>query len=149
VGGIPGVFPLPFCRDFRIGFALREHGYKKVIDEALIVPHIAPSKMSEFCRLRRDRGRFVALDNYYFKGMSLQYMLFRTVAKTMWYSLRVLLLIPVLFEARRLARFSIRRKRDIFPLTLLVILDWFNRVQGEYKGWIALVRTENRGQPWK
>jgi len=144
VGGIPGNFPLPFCRDFRIGFALRQHGCKKVIDETLIVPHIAPSILSGFCRLRRARGRFVALDNYYLKGMGLCRVLIRTIAKAIWYSVRVLLIIPILLEGRRLARFSARGSRDILPLAGLAILDRFSRIIGELEGWLALVRLKNK-----
>jgi glycosyltransferase involved in cell wall biosynthesis len=144
VGGIPGDFPLPFCRDFRIGFALRQRGYKKIIDETLIVPHIAPSTLSVFCRLRRARGRFVALDNYYLKGMRLRRVLIRPIAKTVWYSVRVLLIIPILLEGRRLARFSARGSRDILPLAGLTILDWFSRIIGELEGWLALVRLKNK-----
>lgn len=147
VGGIPGDFPLPFCRDFRVGFALREHGYKKVVDETLVVPHIAPSRLGEFCRLRQTRGRFAALDNHYIEGMSLGYVFLRIIAKTMWYSARVLLIIPILLEGRRLAHFSARGSRDILPLAGLVILDWFYRIIGEFNGWLALVRLKNGGQP--
>ncbi len=106
VGGIPGNFPLPFCRDFRIGFALREHGYKKVIDDfLLVIPHIAPSDIRVFCITRRARGRFVALDNYFIKGMGIGIVLFRPIAKAIWYSLQVMLIIPILLEGRRLTRF--------------------------------------------
>ena len=143
VGGIPGDFTLPFCRDFRIGFALRDHGYKKVIDDTLVVPHIAPSRLSDFCRIRRARGRFVALDNHYFKGMGLSRVLIRTIVKAIWYSVRVLLVISIILEGRRWARFSVRGRRDILPMAALVILDWFNRIIGEFEGWFALVRLKN------
>jgi glycosyltransferase involved in cell wall biosynthesis len=139
VGGIPGHFPLRFCRDFRIGFALREYGFKKVIDETIILPHIAPSTMDVFCNIRRARGRFVALDNYWFKKMGLSHVLLRIIAKAIWCTLRVVLIIPILFEGRRLARFSARKKNDILPLAGLIFLDWYNRIIGEFQGWSALV----------
>jgi glycosyltransferase involved in cell wall biosynthesis len=145
VGGIPGDFPLPFCRDFRIGFALHAHGFKKIIDENLVVPHIAPYDLSVFCQLRRARGRFVALDNFWVKKMGLSLILFRIVAKVTWYSASVFMIIPLLFDAIRLANFSARRHHDILPLAGLVFMDWFNRIIGEFQGWLALVRLKKKG----
>ena len=140
VGGIPGDFPLPFCRDWRIGVLLNTHGYEKVIDETLVVPHIAPARLGEFWRIRRARGRFAALDNYYFQEMSAVRLLVWNVGKAAWRLLRVFALVPLLLEGRRLASFSTHGNADIVPLALLRAIDWFSQSIGEMDSWMAICR---------
>ena len=65
IGLIPGDFSARFCRDWLLGKRLGEAGYKKVIDYSIIVPHKSPDNFSDYWRVRKARGRFGSLMQYF------------------------------------------------------------------------------------
>lgn len=140
VGLIPGDFPIPFCRDWLLGMKLRQK-YKKIIDTSIIVAHIAPYKFKEFWQVRKNRGKFSTLFQYFIgtvdfnkvkKGYSFQevikrrsliYLILRTLIKHTKMIAELMFIIPSFWKCFRMTRFSPKRGKDIIPFF------WANAIQ--------------------
>jgi GT2 family glycosyltransferase len=92
VGGIPGDFPVPFCRDWRLGEALGKAGFRKVTDLTIRVPHRVAETFGPFWRNQVWRGTMVAPASHYLGGRTLVTVCGREIARALRTVLRLLFL---------------------------------------------------------
>jgi glycosyltransferase involved in cell wall biosynthesis len=161
VGMIPGDFPFPFCRDWVLGKKLGEK-YKKVIDRSIVVPHIAPHTFKDFWRMKKNRGRFAFLFNYFIGSVSMKKLMngkpfeqlitkyslsiltLRTVAKTVRDSIEIGLVFPVLRKCIKIAKFSPRGLKDVPLFSLTDIIQRAAFTAGEWGALWDIVRLKMR-----
>jgi Glycosyl transferase family 2 len=114
-GLIPGDFPVPFCRDWRLGAALSAAGYRQVIDLAIPMRHIVPGTLGAYWRHSMWRGSMLAPTARYFGGRSVKMIALREVLRAVRTLTLNLLVVPGLLRAARMTRFSPRGRRDLLP----------------------------------
>lgn len=149
VGMIPGNFPVPFCRDWLLGMKLRGK-YKKVIDRSIVVSHIAPQRFKEFWRVKKNRGRFAFLFNFFIgtvsmkklidgeslenavKKYSLNILILRTILKTIRNIGEVFLIFPVLWKCLKISNYSPNKKRDIIQFFWAYFIQSLAFMVGEW-----------------
>jgi glycosyltransferase involved in cell wall biosynthesis len=162
VGMIPGNFPLPFCRDWLLGKRLGEK-YRKAIDRSIIVSHIAPHTFRDFWRVRKSRGRFAFLFNFFIgsvsmkrlkdgrpleeivKKLSLKMLILRTFCKTIKRIAEICLVFPVLWRSFKISRYSPRKKRDIIPFLWANIIQILAFMLGEWSACFEVHRCKRLG----
>lgn len=134
VGLIPGDFSVRFCRDWTLGRRLRDAGYKKVIDRNIVVTDKAPGSFGEFWEVRKARGRFGSLAQYFLWRRPLLFLIPKFAAKHVILALQFLLLLPALLHASALAKYSHRLIKDILPFFGVYFLQECARAKGEWDG---------------
>jgi hypothetical protein len=95
IGAIPGDFPVPFCRDWRLGEALGRAGFRKVTDLTIRVPHRAPDRFATFWRNQVWRGTMVAPSTYYLGQRALTVVAAREAARALRTIVRLAVLAPL------------------------------------------------------
>jgi glycosyltransferase involved in cell wall biosynthesis len=138
VGFIPGDFNVRFCRDWMLGGKLRDAGFKKVIDLAIVVTHKAPATIEEYWRVRVARGRFGAFTQHYIYGRNRAHLAAKFLAK---HALRVIGLITLVYPAfvsMRIARRSSRPLQNFLPFFYAYVLQDIARMVGEWQGVLRL-----------
>lgn len=95
IGGIPGDFPVPFCRDWRLGEALGRAGFRKVTDLTIRVPHRAPDRFATFWRNQVWRGTMVAPSTHYLGQRTLAVVAARESARALRTVVRLAVLAPL------------------------------------------------------
>lgn len=134
VGYIPGNFPIKFCRDWMLGKKLGQAGYKKIVDLSIVVPHKAPADFQEYWRVRKARGRFGSLMQYYLLRRNLGYLVIKFVLKDVLTALKFLTIIPVFYKSFRVSRYSASGLSDLFPFFGAYLVQETARVVGEWEG---------------
>lgn len=161
IGLIPGDFPIPFCRDWLLGEKLEEK-YKKVIDSSIVVQHIAPYTLKDYWRVRKNRGKFAFLFNYYIgtismkklwehnesvekatKKYSLNMIVLRTILKTVFNISRILLVFPVLLRSIKISKYSYKKKKDVIPFFWADVIQNIAFATGEWSAYLAVRRYNN------
>lgn len=160
VGLIPGNFPIPFCRDWLLGMKLRQK-YKKVIDNSIIVSHIAPYKFKEFWQVRKNRGKFSTLFQFFIgivdfnkmkKGYylseiirkrSLTYLVLRTLIKHTKKVIELILIFPLLWKCYRMTKYSARKRKDFIPFCMAYLIQTIAVITGEWSSYIEILKKEN------
>lgn len=145
VGFIPGDYPVTFCRDWFLGKALHEAGFKKVIDRSIMVTHRAPERFPEYWRVRRARGRFSALTQRFILKRPPPSLVLRFLAKDALIVLHFVTVLPAAVAVARMARFSPRPVRDFFLLFWPYLVQELGRALGEWEGWFMALRMEREG----
>jgi glycosyltransferase involved in cell wall biosynthesis len=146
LGGIPGDFPLPFCRDWLFGFRLQKAGLRKHIDTSIVARHVAPASLSDYWRVRRTRGYISALFKFFLDGVPLPLLPLRILLKNVRFVGGALLVVPVAIESVRAAAYSPRGKRDVAGFMLANVLERFAFAAGEWRGFAALLGALRAGQ---
>ena len=116
----PSGFPIPIeaGEDVRFVDELRQLGCKGIIDDGIVIQHIAPSSFSEFWRVRKGRGAGtpqvrIYLDNWSF--IKLFSVLFLKLAIRL---LKIITLVPGFLYASKLARLSPQKSKLLEALKL-------------------------------
>jgi glycosyltransferase involved in cell wall biosynthesis len=139
LGGIPGDFPIPFCRDGLFGIRLQEAGLRKRVDTTIVAMHIAPAALGDYWRVRRTRGYISALFKFFLDGVPLPLLAPRIALKQLRAVGGALVVFPVAIESVRAAAYSPRRGRDVAGFMLANVLERFAYAAGEWRGFAALV----------
>ncbi len=134
VGGIPGDFSVKFCRDWLLGAKLKEAGFKKVIDLSIIVYHKAPDNFREYWRVRKARGRFGSLMQYFLYKKSILFLFLKFLAKDALFLFRFLLVLPVFVKIARISLHSQNPLRDFFLFYYAYFIQEIARCIGEWEG---------------
>jgi glycosyltransferase involved in cell wall biosynthesis len=138
VGLIPGDFPIRFCRDWFLGKRLNEAGFKKVIDRSIIVTHKAPDNFKEYWQVRKVRGRFSALTQYFLLKKSRKFLAMKFLVKHSLFILEFILVIPVLLKIFKIASFSKNFFRDFFLFLHAYFIQRMAFILGEWQGWLII-----------
>lgn len=134
VGLIPGDFSVRFCRDWFFGRKLKEAGYKKVIDRSIIVTHKAPDNFPEYWRVRKARGRFGALTQYFLLEKNKAFLFFKFFIKDILTALYFLLIFPAVFKVFRISCHSEKSCKDFFPFLYAYFIQRLSFIIGEWEG---------------
>lgn len=134
VGLIPGDFPLRFCRDWMLGKKLSDAGYKKIIDLSIIVTHKAPDNFREYWRVRKARGRFSSLTQYFLLKKNRLFLFFKFLAKDLLFLLKFLTIFPALFKVGQISRYSEKPIKDFFIFYYVYFAQELARAVGEWEG---------------
>lgn len=118
VGFIPGSYSMRFCRDWMLGERLARAGYRGVTDRSIVVCHRAPEGIRATFRTRRTRGRFSALFRLCISRHSVWRVSITALARAMILACRVVLVAPLLLNARRLDKLSPKGAGDLLPFVL-------------------------------
>lgn len=128
-------YPLRFCRDWLLGKNLTERGYKKIYDSSIIVEHKQPDNFKEFWAVRKTRGRFGPLKQYFMDKRSLPFLFIKLLAKDAVFVLRFAVLIPAVLRVFKIARYSEKGLlKDFFPIFYAYFIQESARVVGEWEG---------------
>jgi glycosyltransferase involved in cell wall biosynthesis len=105
VNYIPGDFPIPFCRDWRLGESLERVGYKRHVASEILIDHRAHDSLAEFWSVRVARASWAPLAACAFRERSTRSIVIREFAR----QLTGVLLIATLFIPLRRALSLSRR----------------------------------------
>jgi glycosyltransferase involved in cell wall biosynthesis len=136
IGFIPGDFPVRFCRDWLLGKKLGEAGYKKLIDYSIVVSHKSPDNFKDYWRVRKARGRFSALTQYYLLGKPSWLLFFKFLFKNLMWLLEFILIFPVGIKIYKISRFSNRKFKIFFPFLFAYFVQKISFIWGEWSGLI-------------
>lgn len=143
VGLFPETHPIPLCagEDAIFSGSLERHGYRKAINRSIVVPHVAPHRLSAYWSQRYGRGRGVPLRLHLVDGVPLwllrPYILWNLLTTVG----RILLVVPVLIYAGRLALHSPRKQLDILPFAFARVIEIVANRVGEWVGYRELARV--------
>jgi glycosyltransferase involved in cell wall biosynthesis len=143
VGYIPGDFPVPFCRDYMFGAALKKAGFVRHIDMDIKMEHIWPDRLKTFWANQVHRGAHAAPTFYYFKRRSIVLMILREFLKLARTFGLYLLIFPKIIDVIRLSKYVDSRRR-FTPLVLMLVdcVDDWATVIGNFKGIARVLRAE-------
>lgn len=143
VGGIPGAFKKQFCRDWLLGVNLNKAGFKKIVDKSILVTHKAPETFQEYWKVRKARGRFGALNQFYIFKKSKIYLFLKFKLKSFVVFLKFLTIIPAFYRVYKISQFSERRLMDFFPFLIAYFIQELARCVGEWQGFGVIVNNAN------
>jgi glycosyltransferase involved in cell wall biosynthesis len=144
VGYIPGYFPVPFCRDWKIGEALNRAGFKKHIDLNIPMEHVTPDTLKTYWHNQIWRGTFSSPHAYYFGHKPLPIILLREVLKAGRAALCYLLVVPALITAARISTHTNRGWRAVPSLFWAGLVQSVATSVGNFKGFKQLTDTLRR-----
>ena len=134
VGLIPGDFKQRFCRDWFLGKALHEAGYKKVIDLSIVVTHKAPDNLKEFWRVRKARGRFSSLTQALLLKKAKMFLVLKFLVKDLIAFFEFVFIIPFVVRVGLISTYSWVPIRDFFPFLYVYFIQELARRVGEWEG---------------
>jgi len=144
VGYFPGDFPVPFCRDWRLGEGLRRAGFNKHFDPEIPMEHVIPGTLETYWRNQIWRGTFSAPTAYYFGKRSLPIILAREILKAGRGALRNLLIFPALIRAIRLSAYTDRGWPNAPELFFAGVVQDAATSVGNFRGFKILVQNLRR-----
>lgn len=136
VGLIPGDFPVRFCRDWFLGKKLKEAGFKKAIDLSILVTHKAPDNFKEYWRIRKARGRFSALTQYFLLQRNRGFLALKFLIKDLLWFLELVLIFPVAVKIYKISNFSDKSFKDFFLFFYAYFIQKIAFIIGEWSGLI-------------
>jgi glycosyltransferase involved in cell wall biosynthesis len=139
-----GLFPeLPFTQvsgeDGFFGLQLNKRGNRKVIDRSIVVSHVGPCHFREFWQQRMERNMPFAkslLEGY---GMGARLVAW-AVGRTAVHLGRAIVVLPEVWTALRLCRFSPRGVRDLVAFWFLSTVERVACVVATWSGLVKLWR---------
>jgi GT2 family glycosyltransferase len=140
VGGIPGDYPVPFCRDWRLGEALGRAGFRKVVDLDIEVEHVVPDTLRTFWRQQVWRASMWAPGRHFLAGWGLLRILAWEGGKAALRLGRDALVWPVLAEAGRLGSVIMEGPRTRLRLAVALLVRDLALTAGAMRGVITLAR---------
>ena len=133
-------YPARFCRDWLLGKKLTEGGYKKVYDPSIVVSHLQPDNLKEYWYVRKARGRFGPLTQYFMYHYPLPLLFLKLLVKDAIFVLRFLFIVPASLRVLKISRRSPRGLRNFFPFLYAYFIQELARVVGEWEGFIIDVK---------
>ena len=134
--------PIVAGEDGYFGLSLYKAGYRRVIDRSIIVRHVAPSTLRDFWRQQEGRGRGAPQTRILLENNRWYQTAVIIVLKTVWWSIKGLLLLPILVDAAQLIRYSPRGISDVVYFFLLRYFQLRAHIIGEWKGLIDILRSK-------
>lgn len=141
VGGIPGSFPVRFCRDNMLGVQFAKAGLTKHVDASIEMEHVVPDTLSSFWHHRVWRGTMFPPTFFYFRNKTLSGIAARELAKACRTLLVNLLVVPRLWIARRYAR-HVGGWRKVPGQAFAAALDGAAQTLGTWRALRELARVE-------
>lgn len=140
-GLFPADCPIPLRagEDGRFGQALRQR-HIKAVDTTIVVRHVAPTRLFDFWRERVSRGIGTPLYKRFVDRMTLARIAGYSLLKTVYFSLLVSAVAPMLIEGYRLSKHSRMRHADMLPLAAAATLERLGQVTGEWIGLLQIAR---------
>jgi len=126
--------------DNYLSMKLGEQKFKKAYDASIVMPHIAPSMLSEFWHQQVGRGVAGPQFNYAIAGHNRCYILLKVCTKVLWYSLKMITVFPLLRIAIRVKPYS---KFNLFKLYLALNVIYSAQILGEIIGVKSIVAAGN------
>ena len=142
IGLIPGDFSARFCRDWLLGKRLWEAGYKKVIDYSIIVTHKSPDNFKDYWRVRKARGRFGSLMQYFLYKKPLPFLFFKFLVKDVLFLLKFLTVFPAVIKTVKISRYSDSPFKDFFPFFYAYFIQEIARAVGEWEGLLIALKIK-------
>jgi hypothetical protein len=142
VGLIPGDFPVPFCRDWRLGAALSAAGYRKVTDLTIPMRHVVPRDLGAYWRHCIWRGSLLPPAARYFGGRSVLVVALREVLRAVRTLTLTVLVVPGLVRALRLTGHSERGAGDLLPLWVAAVVRDLGMMVGCFRGVRAVASAD-------
>jgi glycosyltransferase involved in cell wall biosynthesis len=142
VGFIPGDYPIPFCRDYRLGLSLKRAGFEKHVDLGIRVEHIAPGSFDSYWRNQVWRGTFSAPTAFFMQNKPKALVAIRECAKLARTVLYYLLLVPALWRIAALVPYAQRRWRDFPGLFYVGAVQSLATVVGNFRGLRRVLRYQ-------
>ena len=136
IGLIPGDFPVRFCRDWFLGKKLKEAGFKKKVDLSIIVTHKAPDNFKEYWHVRKNRGRFSALTQYFLLRRNRGFLALKFLIKNLLWFFEFALVLPVAIKIYKISKFSEKPAKDFFPFLFAYFIQKIAFIYGEWSGLI-------------
>jgi glycosyltransferase involved in cell wall biosynthesis len=136
VGLIPGDFSARFCRDWFFGKIMGEAGFKKVVDRSILVTHKAPDNFKEYWRVRKTRGRFSALTQYFLLQKPRGFLTLKFLIKDLLWILEFVLVFPAAIKIYKISCFSKNRFRNFFSFFYAYLIQKIAFIIGEWNGLI-------------
>lgn len=136
IGLIPGDFSARFCRDWFLGKKLKEAGFKKKVDLSIVVTHKAPDNFNEYWHVRKNRGRFSALTQYFLLQHNRGFLALKFLIKNLLWFLEFVLVFPVAIKIYKISRFSENSVKDFFPFLFAYFIQKITFILGEWSGLI-------------
>lgn len=140
-----GVYPFNTCRDWTLGKKLSEHGYKKMFDRSIIVPHKSPDTFAEYWQVRTTRGRFAAYQPHYLFSQPLWALAVKFSAKDLIALAQFVMVAPLAWRVFQIARCSPRPFVDFFLFYYAYSVQLLARCLGEWQAWLHIVQARRRG----
>ncbi len=137
IGLIPGDFPARFCRDWFLGKKLGEAGFKKIVDYSIVVPHKSPDNFKEYWQVRKNRGRFYALTQYYLLQRNCGFLVLKFLIKNLLWILEFVFVFPVAIKIYKISKFSEKPAKDFFPFLFAYFIQKIAFIYGEWNGLIT------------
>lgn len=136
IGLIPGDFSARFCRDWFLGKKLKESGFKKKVDLSIVVSHKAPDNFNEYWHVRKTRGRFSALTQYFLLKRNRGFLAIKFLIKDLMWFLEFVIIFPVLIKLFNISKFSENPVKDFFPFLFAYFIQRIAFIYGEWEGLI-------------
>jgi glycosyltransferase involved in cell wall biosynthesis len=116
----PSGFPIPIeaGEDVRFVDELRTLGCKGIIDDSIVIQHIAPSSFREFWSVRKGRGAGTPQVRIYIDGWSYHKLFVFLVMKSLVRLMKVLTIIPGIIYVAELAKLSSKKPKIIEGMKL-------------------------------
>lgn len=136
IGLIPGDFSARFCRDWFLGKKLGKAGFKKKVDLSIVIPHKAPDNFREYWHIRKNRGRFSALTQFFLLKRNRGFLAFKFLIKDLLWLMEFIFVFPVVVKIYKISEFSENQARDFFPFLFAHFIQKIAFIYGEWTGLI-------------
>jgi glycosyltransferase involved in cell wall biosynthesis len=120
--------------------------YRGVVDQSILVHHIAPNDLRGFRYQRHGRGNGTPQKHFFLGQRRLSWVFAHTLAKVGFLGGKVFLVVPVLVAAARLTRFSPRRCHDWLPFWYARTIALLAEAQGEWDGFVEIAKAVVTGK---
>jgi len=119
----------------------REHTpYRGVVDQSILVHHIAPNDLRSFWHQRHGRGKGTPQKHFFLGNRRLTWVFAHTLAKVGFLVWKVVLVVPALVDAARLTRLSAGGWYDWLPFWCARSIALLAEAQGELDGFVEIIR---------
>lgn len=146
-GLFPVGFAVPICagEDGFFGTGLRRLGAKKKIDFDIVVPHIAPTSLSEYWAIRKGRGKGSPQIRRFLQGWSMPRIMLRAMLRIVKTGIYVMTVFPLFWVAGRAASYSPRGFwTDWLPFVYAWLIEQAAFHVGEWQSICEIARAERK-----
>ncbi|MCX6053865.1 MAG: glycosyltransferase family 2 protein [Chloroflexi bacterium] len=140
IGGIPGDYCIPFCRDWMLGNSLGKAGCNKIVDLTISMPHFAPDNLIEYWHNQKWRGTFAPLNQFFIRKSSVIWTITREFLKLGRTFLELSLVVPQIINTIRIAKYSKKKFYDIPSIWFVSIIQKIAITVGNFKGISLLIQ---------
>lgn len=138
-----GMFPVPEIpltagEDGFFGGKLLKAGFKKTMDQSIVIGHYAPSTIKELWI--NHRTRVSSLTSYFLEGKSILEILIRTIGRSVVFFLSLITVLPYLIKGYRVSMRSEKKLRDMIPFIFIHMLQDSIFLFGKWQSFFQLLR---------